>query len=236
MHLIKKALMKTIFYLLLTASLLLSFASSTSAQETRKLDYFDAVAATGDVSVTLVRGDTHKVTITTKGMSEDDISIFVKGKTLKVQLIEGLFREADIAELTVTYTRLRSIKSSAGARVYVPEVLEADQVKLRASSGGYLELQVQASSIDATASEGGELIISGTTEDQKVTAHTGGKYQGAELECLRTYVKANTGGQAEVVARKRLEAKANTGGQVDYAGDPEYKNIRSLISGGVQKM
>lgn len=227
--------MKTILYLLPAAFLLLS-GPSAFAQETRKLDYFDAVAATGDVSVTLVRGDTHKVTITTEGISEDDISIFVKGKTLKVQLIEGLFREADVAELTITYTKLRGIKSSAGARVYVPDPLEADVLKLRASSGGYLELEVRASSIEATASEGAELIISGTTEDQEVAAHTGGKYQGADLECLRTYVKANTGGQAEVVAQERLDANANTGGQINYTGEPEQKNIRSLISGGINKM
>ena len=37
--------------------ILLGLAMAVNAQETRNLDHFDAVTVTGDISVTLVQGD-----------------------------------------------------------------------------------------------------------------------------------------------------------------------------------
>lgn len=220
----------------LIALLLLGFAVTSQAQETRKLDHFDAVAVTGDIAVTLVQGDAPSALIATQGISADDITLYVKGKTLKIQLIEGLFQDMDQVEITLTYTKLRAVRSSAGAEVRSADLLQGDELNLRASSGGTLMVEVDVNSVEASASEGGVLNISGTTQDQEVSVSTGGAYEGLELECLRTYVKANTGGKAEVVANERLDANANTGGSIEYAGNPEIKNMRSLISGGIRKL
>ncbi|MEQ8703037.1 MAG: head GIN domain-containing protein [Phaeodactylibacter sp.] len=216
--------------------ILLGFAMSGKAQETRKLEHFDAVSVTGDISVTLVQGDAPSAMIETDGIDADDITLYVKGKTLKIQLIEGLFSDFDRVEITLTYTKLRAIKSSAGASVRTAGTLTGDELNLRASSGGELFVEVAVNAIEASASEGGVLTISGETEDQEVSVSTGGVYEGLELQCMRTYVKSNTGGMAEVVANKRLDANANTGGSIEYAGDPEIKNMRSLISGGIRKL
>lgn len=220
----------------LIALLLLGFAITSQAQETRKLDHFDAVSVTGDIAVTLVQGNAPSALIATQGISADDITLYVKGKTLKIQLIEGLFQDMDQVEITLTYTRLRAVRSSAGAEVRSADLLQGDELNLRASSGGTLMVEVDVNSVEASASEGGVLNISGTTQDQEVSVSTGGAYEGLELECLRTYVKANTGGKAAVVANERLDANANTGGSIEYAGNPEIKNMRSLISGGIRKL
>lgn len=227
--------MNTIFRAIVVL-ILIGFAIASTAQETRRLDHFDAVAVTGDISVVLVEGDQPSALIETDGIDADDITLYVKGKTLKIQLIEGLFHDYDRVEITLTYTKLRAIKSSAGASVRTAGTITGDELKLRASSGGELFVDVAVNAIEASASEGGILTVSGQAEDQEVTASTGGEYQGLELECQRTYVKSNTGGMAEVVANERLDANANTGGSINYSGDPEMKNIRSLISGGIRKL
>lgn len=216
--------------------LLVGFAIASNAQESRKLDHFDAVAVTGDISVTLVQGDSPAALIETDGIDADDITLYVKGKTLKIQLIEGLFQDYDRVEITLTYTKLRAIKSSAGASVRSSGTITGDELNLRAASGGELFVDVAVNAIKASASEGGILTVSGQTEDQEVTASTGGEYQGLELECMRSYVKSNTGGMAGVVANERLDANANTGGRIEYTGDPEIKNMRSLVSGGIHKL
>jgi hypothetical protein len=61
--------------------LLLGFAVASNAQETRKLDHFDAVSVTGDISVTLVKGDSPSALIETDGIDADEITLYVKGKT-----------------------------------------------------------------------------------------------------------------------------------------------------------
>ncbi|MCO6476534.1 MAG: DUF2807 domain-containing protein [Phaeodactylibacter sp.] len=210
--------------------------NAASSQDERKLDYFDAITVAGDVELVLIPGDEARAVITTEGVSEDDVSVFIKGKTLKIQLIEGLFHDGDHARVEVTYERLRALKATAGAKAVSAAPITGDQLALRASSGAQMELAVEVNALEASVSEGAVIDIEGTTETQEVTASTGGQYRGLDLQCSLTYVKANTGGQAEVVANKRLDANANTGGQIDYSGDPEEKNTRSLISGGIQKI
>ena len=210
--------------------------SNTYAQDERKLDYFDAITVVGDVELVLIAGEEAKAFITAEGISEDDVTVYVKGKTLKIQLIEGLFHDKDHARVEVTYQQLRALKASAGAKAFSSATITGDQLDLRASSGAQMDLAVEVNALVATATEGAVIEIEGSTETQEVTTSTGGQYRGLDLQCDRTYVRANTGGQAEVVANKRLDANANTGGQIDYTGDPEEKNTRSLISGGIQKI
>ncbi|MCB0599267.1 MAG: DUF2807 domain-containing protein [Lewinellaceae bacterium] len=221
----------------ITVALAFFFAlNNTYAQDERKLDYFDAITVAGDVELVLIRGEEARAVITAEGISEDDVTVYVKGKTLKIQLIEGLFKGSDHARVEVTYQQLRALKASAGAKASSTAAIIGDQLDLRASSGAQMDLAVEVNALVATATEGAVIEIEGSTETQEVTTSTGGQYRGLDLQCARTYVKANTGGQAEVVATKSLDASANTGGQIDYTGDPEEKNTRSLISGGIQKI
>ena len=227
--------MKTILKVTLTLALCLAL-NAVQSQDERKLDYFDAITVAGDVELILTPGEEARAIITAEGLSEDDVTLYIKGKTLKIQLIEGLFQDEDHARVEVTYQQLRALKATAGAEASSTATITGDQLNLRAGSGAQMDLTVEVNSLVASVSEGAVIHMEGETEIQEITASTGGRYEGLGLECERTYVKANTGGEAEVVAHKRLDASANTGGQIDYTGDPEEKNTRSLISGGIQKL
>ncbi len=232
----RKNIMKTISKVLLAGILMLFALSGRAQQDERKLDYFDAISATGDIEVTLIAGEEPKAVIFAEGIDVDDVSVFVKGKTLKLQLIDGLFKSGEKARVEVTYQQIRAIKATAGAKVYTEAPLTGDMLDLRAASGGYVELKVAINTLNAYASEGGIIDLEGSTETQDVTAATGGRYQGLDLECARTFVKANTGGEAEVVATLKLDANANTGGTIHYKGEPEEKYTRTVIAGDIHKL
>jgi hypothetical protein len=221
--------MKAILQLMIIG-LLMTTLSTIQAQEVRKLDDFDAIHISGDVDVTLVAGDVNSATVFAEGISPDDITLYVKGNTLKVQLYDGWIRDKEEAELTITYQDIDELKVSAGARVRHEGILRAESLKLRASSGGTLALEVAVQYLEAYAVEGAVLNIDGRTESQEVNANTGGQYLGGDLDCQRTAVTTNTGGQAKVIALQRLDANANTGGSIYYKGQPEEKNIRSFCS------
>lgn len=225
---------------LINPILILCFVATIAtlkAQESRKLDYFDAISVAGDLTVTLVAGGEHRAVLEAEGgITEDDVTMYVKGKTLKVQLIEGLLHDERHADITITYTELRSVKATAGAQVQTTGPIVGSELALRVGSGAQMQAEVAVEALNAWVSEGGQLAVSGTTTDQEVNASTGGVYEGFELECMRTYVKSNTGGEAEVVANQRLDANANTGGSIRYKGEPEEKQMRSLISGGIRNV
>lgn len=227
--------MKAILQLMIIG-LLMTTLSSIQAQEVRKLDDFHAIAVSGDVDVTLVAGDENSATVYAEGISPDDITLFVKGHTLKIQLYDGWIRDMEEAEITITYKSIDELKVSAGARVKHEGILNAESLSLRASSGSTLALEVAAQYLEVSAVEGAVLNIDGTAESQEVMANTGGQYLGGDLDCQRTEVTANTGGQAKVVALHRLEANANTGGTIFYKGEPEEKNMRSFFAGGINHL
>ncbi|MCB0570161.1 MAG: DUF2807 domain-containing protein [Phaeodactylibacter sp.] len=228
--------MKTISNVFLAGMFLLFAVAAYAQQDLRKLDYFDAISATGDIEVVLIAGENPSAAIYAEGIDVDDVSVYVKGKTLKLQLIEGLFHDNQRARVEVTYQQIRAIKASAGAKVHAEAPLNGDMLDLRAASGGYMELSVAVNTLNAYASEGGVIDIEGRTETQDVTAATGGRYQGLNLDCDRSFVKANTGGEAEVVANLKLDANANTGGAIHYKGDPEEKYTRTVIAGDIHKL
>lgn len=215
---------------------LLSYTILAQAQETRKFDYFDAVSVSGDVNVRLVKSDSPSAEITTEGMDEDDVTIYIKNETLRIQLIEGWFDDAEEVDITVYYEQLRYIKATAGARVEADEVLQGEQFKLRAASGALLAAEVDVQSLEVSVSEGAELTVKGQAEKQEANVSTGGQYHGLDLNCQETTVTVHTGGEAFVVANERLDANAHTGGSIHYKGDPAYKSTRSLISGGIRSI
>jgi len=210
-------------------------AVNADAQDFRKLDDFDAISASGHVEVVLRPGEENSATVYGDEVSPDEVSVYIKGSTLKIQLYDTFFDEGP-AKIEVTYKSINELRTSAGARVKHEGTLSAENLKLKASSGSQLEVMIAAKELNASVAEGAVLEIEGTVESQQVHANTGGQYLGLALECNDTTVKSNTGGEAEVVARQRLDANANTGGVIDYKGEPENKTTRSFISGGINHL
>jgi len=225
--------MRTIF---LSLCALLLCTAAAQSQDERKLGYFDSVFASGDVEVILSAGESARAIIHAEGMSPESVSVFIRGKTLRIQLLEGLLRSDRRARVEISYEQLSSIKASAGAKVYVLDTLVGSQLDFRAASGALLEATVDAGNVKAYVSEGGTLRLEGRAKTQEATAATGGQYQGLGLDCARSYAKANTGGRAELVANQFLDANANTGGTIEYKGEPEERYTRSLISGDIRKL
>ena len=150
-----------------TLALALFFTLSTAyTQDERKLDYFDAITVAGDVELVLIPGEEARAVITAEGLSEDDVTVYVKGKTLKIQLIEGLFKDEDHARVEVTYQQLRALKASAGAKAFSSATITGDQLDLRASSGAQIELTVAVNSLVASVTEGATIDMEGSTETQ----------------------------------------------------------------------
>jgi len=214
----------------------LLFLSPLYAQDVRKLQPFDEILVSGNITVLLQKGEEESATVEAHGISEDKISVYVKNGKLKLQLLDGFFYKNVDVNIVVTYRTLRLVNGIAGARVKSDAVIEADLFAVKAGSGAQVELEIKVNSLSAIASEGGELNLSGTTASQSASAATGGNYRALNLQCDRTEVRASTGGQAVVVALKSLDASVNTGGEVVYSGDPEERNTRNMLSGEIRKI
>lgn len=208
----------------------------TKAQDVRSLSPFDELSVIGNIEVILEEGDEEKAVIYTTNIDEDDVSVSVNGDVLKIRLYKTVFKNDENVKIEVTYRKLRIVKGSAGARISNNSTLEGDKIITRAHSGAKVDLSVNVDALDGAVYEGAVLKIRGKTNSQEAVAATGGQYQALNLDSDRTTVKANTGGEAEVVAKDKIDASANTGGRIGYKGNPDHKNTRSKIAGNIYKI
>ena len=228
-----RKLMKSV---LLMIAVILAGNIQVQAQDVRKLSSFDELSVIGNIEVILEEGEEEKAVIYTENIDKDDVSVSVKGDVLKVRLYKTVFRKDEKVKVEITYRKLRIVKGSAGAKVYNNSTLEGDKIIARAHSGAMVDLSVNVDDVDGAAYEGAVLKFRGKTNSQTAVAATGGQYKAVNLNSIRTAVKANTGGEAEVVAKEKLDASANTGGRIGYKGDPETRNTKKVISGNIYRI
>lgn len=219
------------------SALLTGAGSGLFAQEVFNLNSFDGISVLGNIEVILEKGDNPRAEVTANGISEEDVSVFVKEGVLKLQLLKTIFREDENVTIRVIYKDpLDYIKIGAGSRLTSTEPLEGDKVELKAVSGAQLDLEIYVRKLKVYVAEGGLIELKGTAEEQYATAVTGGKYEGLDFVCQHTEARSNTGGELSVVAMQSLDAKANTGGSIEYSGKPADRSINSLFTGKIRKV
>lgn len=221
--------------LLVIVFLILVVIGKTNAQETITPDPFDEIYVTGNIEVKLEKGEENKVELYVDGMPYDKVSVKVQRGVLRLRVLESWMYRDEIIRVYITYKDLRGIRANAGAIVESESLIEADEFIVRATSGAQIELSIEANKIEGGASEGGILELEGSADTQDMQVSTGGQYDGLLLDVNTTYIRSNTGGQAEVVAMDLLEAYANTGGSIVYKGDPKKKNVKTVIAGEVRR-
>mgnify|MGYP000220683157 CR=1 FL=1 len=223
---------------ILQSIILLLFVSfALNAQKTYDFNKFDEIIASGNVDVILRQGETCGVEVFPNDNEEHNIKIHVNEGILKINLLKSLVRGAcENVSVIVTFDKLRRIKAYAGAEVEGQNVIRGDKLTLRLNSGATMVLDVEVDDLEVVVSEGSELEINGTTKSMDVRTSSGGILEAFDLQSDYTYVTSNTGGEAEVVAKKRIEAKANTGGRVEYKGKPEETRISDFLTGTVKRI
>lgn len=225
MHLINQSLFITLL-LILRPSLIY-------AQRDIPVDAFDGISVIGNIDVTLEAGSGSTISLYAEGIPEEDISIKVSRGILRLKVLNSWLYKNEIIRVYIPYEKIHLIRGDAGAQISGKDLLVAEQMEVRIGSGATAELELEVDRLEASANEGGRLTLMGKASSQDVGVGTGGLYDAFDLDCARTYVRAGTGGEAEVVATELLEASANTGGSIYYKGNPKEKRIKTFIAGEV---
>ncbi|MFN7119614.1 MAG: head GIN domain-containing protein, partial [Saprospiraceae bacterium] len=221
----------------LTLLLLITCTSGALlAQSEYKLDAFDEISITGNIEVILEKSDVEKAIVETFGIPEDELNIGVRGQVLKLSLLNSIFYKHDKVKVKVYYKNLRAVRAHAGAELEATAALEGDALEIRTSSGADVLLDIKANKLEASATEGAILQLRGEVDNLKVSASTGGQLRALDLMAKNTYARAGTGGEVRVVALESLDANASLGGSIEYKGDPDERNRKTILGGDVRKI
>lgn len=229
--------MKKYFVIILILGLFFIPNNTIEAQGmTKNLEAFDEVAVKGNIRLILKAGDIEKLEVEDR---DDEISASVDGGILRIKhrkLLNYKSYEGRAIDVYVYYVTLRKIRAEAGARVKCSEVITTAVLDLDFFSGAQASLDIKAEEVKTTVGQGAELELEGDVMELHAKANSGGQLEALRLRTQRVYVKASTGGEAEVYAEKYIEAEASTGGAVRYKGDPEKEKLDDHLWGDIDEM
>ena len=220
---------------IIVTALFLSLALLVNAQhrEKREVQSFDKLDVFGNIQVEMKQGETESLQLFTKNVDPTDIKTEVKDKHLKISMKSNLFDDEAEVKIVLTYKEIREIYSNAAAEVKVIGVIKGDKIFANATSGGRILMEVDLNAIELKVYQGAHIDVSGKAKLQESFINTGGVLAASNFECDEVFIKMNTGGQAEIIVNKLLDANVNTGASLNYFGKPEQENINTALGGKI---
>ncbi|UGU16817.1 DUF2807 domain-containing protein [Sinomicrobium kalidii] len=195
---------------------------------------FNTIEAGNGLKVYITQGPATAIRIEADENLLDIIRTEVRGDELHV-FSEKNIGKAKSKKVYISAPNIEAIASSSGADVFVENILKADRLELKSSSGSVLRLETEADYISCRASSGANLKIKGRANTLKVRASSGSSVKAGDLEVAECNAEASSGGNISLYVTKDLTASASSGGDIRYSGNPESVSTGKSVSGSVRK-
>lgn len=217
--------------IMLVAFLMLS-QMNFAQNKTVSLGDFDQVKVFDRISVLLVRGNENKIEIT--GNKKDDVEIVNKNGELKVRMKFGKLLKGDDISATVYFTKeINSVEGSEGSYVSSEATFKAIDFLASAKEGAEVKLNLDVKKLKVKAYSGGIVNVKGKATNQDIIVNSGGAVKAKDLQTSQTVVAVNAGGEAEVNASDLVDAKTRAGGNITVYGNPAQVNKKNVIGGNI---
>jgi hypothetical protein len=229
--------MKRSFFTLLSVMLLSVAAINASAQQTRSVSGFNAVATAGPFNVHIKIDGTESVKVDADSDIINDIETVVENNTLKIRFKDRNNRHQNIqkAEVYVTAQSLNALVNSGSGSIKVEDVINTGDFKIVLSGSGSISTAVKSSSLNAIITGSGSIKLKGTTGDADLKISGSGEIDGRDLKTESDQVVITGSGNIHIIAEKGITARITGSGNVNYTGNATVINTRYLGSGRVNK-
>lgn len=210
-----------------------NLAGFTQNKVVRDINPFDMVKVSDNVNILFKKSDREKITIVTKGIGYDKIVTETSGRLLRIKMKNGIFKSGEV-DIEVEYVKLRSIEATNQAEIRFEEMIEGDELDLKATGGASIHVELDIAALKASLSNGGRIEVKGKADLQEVEANLGGSYNGYDFETQNGYVKSNTNSDVVVWVKNRLEASAGSKAELKYRGKPEEIKSSTSLGGRIE--
>ncbi|AUP80722.1 head GIN domain-containing protein [Flavivirga eckloniae] len=195
---------------------------------------FSTIKATEGLDVYLTQGDSESVSVEADENLQDLIVVEVVNDILKIHTKRNIGK-ASSKKVMVSFKDVSSIISTSGSDVYSTNVITAERLDLKSTSGSDMRLEVNTTELNCKSTSGSDLRLSGKTTKLIAEATSGSDIKAADLISESSHVKATSGADITVNTSKELTAKATSGGDIKYYGNPEKVDKSNNSSGSVRK-
>jgi len=109
---------------------------------------------------------------------------------------------------------------SGSGTIYGQNAFDVNDIDLKISGSGDMDLELNAAKIDANISGSGKMKLYGEADNAEFSISGSGDYKAFELLTNRTEVNISGSGDAEVFASEYLDVDITGSGDVFYKGNP----------------
>jgi hypothetical protein len=221
----------------LIACTVFSFTAYAQNSETRNLKSFSEVHVGGAFDVVLAKGDKESVNIESSTLELDKIETEVEGKSLKVRLKKGTYRNTGNIKIHITYRDLTAIHSSGSSNVVCNSPIQADDFQLHTSGSGKVKLaSLTTNALDIHNSGSSNVDLAGSAKRQNISISGSSKINAFDLKCEESKVSISGSGDVNISVSQNLEARVSGSGDIRYKGDPNIRDVRVSGSGNIRKV
>lgn len=185
------------------------------------------------IVVNLIQSSEQKVVI--KGEKTNNVEVINKNGKLKIRMkIDQIFNGHKTV-VQVYYTYLKIADANEGSTIIFNELLEQDQITLKAQEGGIIKAGLNCKIANIRAVTGGNIQTSGQAEQLNITVNTGGIFEGERCQSKNSNVFIQAAGEAHVMTKNILDVKIRAGGDVFVYGEPQHINENIKFGGRIYK-
>ena len=201
-------------------------------KETRQLSGFKAISVKTAIHLFVSQGSEEKVVVET----DENILPFLVTKVTDGKLdifVKGNVNNSKEMNVYVTVKQLNELDASSAAKVKSEGKLEADDLRIAATSGSSVEIGVSCKSLELKSSSGSASVITGSAISLRAEGSSGSAIVTSDLKAEKGELDASSGAAFVVQVTKEVRAHASSGGQISISGNPASRDTDSSSGGSV---
>jgi hypothetical protein len=237
--------MKKIFFLFLTAGLILKSQAQTTFNdlnaEKRTVGSFHGVEVSTGIALYLGEGQSEDVAVSASTPEfRNKIITKVEDGILKIYYEnKNAFNTKRVnkeLKAYVSYKTLDKLEATTGADIHFTGALNVPVISMTASTGGNIQGEIKSDRLSIHQSTGSNIQLNGSVQTMDAEGSTGSHFRGQELKAASCKANVSTGAHIELNAEKELTVTASTGGVIRYKGEAGAKSISKSTGGKIVKI
>ena len=223
-----KKLAKIFSNAIIVVVLLLSFNSCDCingegpiVSEDRNLKDFDGIELDISANVYLEKSNTFKFRIEAQENILDEVETFVSAGLLHIRYDNLCVMSRRSVRIYISMPELTDIEVGGSGKVLSSDVFDCNNLRLRVSGSGDIELGAIAKTIECVISGSGEIDLTGSAEELEISIRGSGDVEAIRTDAQKVYVSVRGSGRTRVHAIDYLDADISGSGDILYKGNPD---------------
>ena len=194
---------------------------------------FDAIDVSQGIDVYLTMDDNVSLSLEADENLHELILTEVNDGVLHIYTKKNIW-SAKSRKVFVTAKSINEIVATSGAEVRSENTIQADDFKIRVTSGADVRLVLNVTDLICSTTSGSEARLKGKAENFIAKSTSGSAIKAQDLETETCTAKVTSGADVYVNVTNSLNAKATSGGDIKYVGNPKNVQENSSSSGSIR--